>query len=442
MKEAYISVIIPVYNTSEYLEMCISSIINQTLNNLEIICVDDGSTDGSLDILEHFAEQDARISVIHRESASGSAAIPRNIGLSQAKGKYVIFLDSDDYFDCQMLEKMYCCAEEKAADLVMCDCYVVSPVDGSLNNCEKALHHKYITQDGVFSFRDIPDTIFQISNAAVWHRLISRDLLMSYQLQFQENVPVLDDIFFVNLLQVLANRIYILDEKLVFYRETRPGGQTTAIARHKESVYLAFSQLNKYLIKKGFYCQVKKSLQNWTLDTLTWWYYEVKDITFERELFRLYRQHYFQELGLIDMKETDIYHNKIFYHFILCETYKPSAIVSLKPVAYALLQKMRKERPIFYGAGNNMKKILSLFSAEDAFDFAIWDEKADAIKEVNGCTIIRPDFVSHCSTGQKVIVTIEDETIFQDVCKKLQPLGYQLFHGIYNYYAPSISDLI
>ena len=110
-----ISVIIPVYNTAKYLEQCMSTLVNQTFREIELICINDGSTDESRDILKKFALSDERIRLIDRETASGSAALPRNIGLEQAKGKYVIFLDSDDYFAETMLEKLYEHAEKMNA---------------------------------------------------------------------------------------------------------------------------------------------------------------------------------------------------------------------------------------------------------------------------------------------------------------------------------------
>ena len=176
MKQPEISVVVPVYNTSAYLEQCMESILSQTFQNMEVICVDDGSTDKSLEILKRFAKRDSRITVLHRDGASGSAAVPRNMGLERAKGTYVIFLDSDDYIDLQMFEKMLVCAKKQNADLVMCDNYVVSSRNGLVKDRDGELHHKYITDHitgNVFSYQDIPDTIFQISNAAVWHRMIS-----------------------------------------------------------------------------------------------------------------------------------------------------------------------------------------------------------------------------------------------------------------------------
>ena len=106
-----VSVILPVYNASDYLHQCMDSIVGQTLKDIEIICVDDGSTDNSLDILKEYEQKDKRVKVIQQKNAGAGAA--RNNGLSIATGEYLSFLDSDDFFEPDMLEKAYEKAKEE-----------------------------------------------------------------------------------------------------------------------------------------------------------------------------------------------------------------------------------------------------------------------------------------------------------------------------------------
>lgn len=116
---AKISVIIPVYNVEEYLERCLNSVVNQTFKDLEIICVNDGSTDSSGEILQKFARKDARIKIIKRPNGGLSAA--RNTGLEVMSGEYFAFLDSDDWIDLNFYEKLYEKAKEFDADIAMTD---------------------------------------------------------------------------------------------------------------------------------------------------------------------------------------------------------------------------------------------------------------------------------------------------------------------------------
>ena len=115
-----ISVIVPVYNAEKYLKRCINSILNQSYKELEIILVDDGSTDQSLNICKCFADIDTRIKLIHQENSGVAAA--RNAGIRLATGEYITFVDSDDYIDYYMYEKMIEIVDQYHCDIVMCDC--------------------------------------------------------------------------------------------------------------------------------------------------------------------------------------------------------------------------------------------------------------------------------------------------------------------------------
>lgn len=114
--ESLISIVVPVYNVGKYLPQCLDSIIGQTYQNLEIICVNDGSTDNSLDILEEYGAKDSRIKIVTQENHGASAA--RNRGMQEVKGKYLMFVDGDDWIDRDTCKKTVTVAEEKKADLV------------------------------------------------------------------------------------------------------------------------------------------------------------------------------------------------------------------------------------------------------------------------------------------------------------------------------------
>ena len=112
-----VSVIIPVYNTEKYLRRCFDSVVNQTLSDIEIICINDCSTDNSLEILQEYASKDKRIKLIDFKVNKG-AAIARNIGIDAATGEYIGFVDSDDFVDLDFYEKLYKKAAETGADAV------------------------------------------------------------------------------------------------------------------------------------------------------------------------------------------------------------------------------------------------------------------------------------------------------------------------------------
>ena len=113
-----ISVVMPIYNASDYLKPAIDAVLGQTLRDIELICVDDGSTDNSLAIIKEYQQGDERVRIVTESNAGPSIA--RNKGLARARGKYVIFLDADDFYEHTLLEKLYGLAEEKNLDIAIC----------------------------------------------------------------------------------------------------------------------------------------------------------------------------------------------------------------------------------------------------------------------------------------------------------------------------------
>lgn len=145
-----ISVIIPVYNTGKYLSRCLDSIINQTFNNLEIICINDGSTDNSATILEKYATKDKRIKIITQENSGLSAT--RNVGLKNMSGQYVSFIDSDDWIDADYYETLLNLIEQNNADIVMAGMRIANDKKISDNNTPNI-----VTDDFVQKVKNLPN---------------------------------------------------------------------------------------------------------------------------------------------------------------------------------------------------------------------------------------------------------------------------------------------
>lgn len=210
----YVSVIIPVYNTAKYLNKCIESVINQTLKNIEVILVDDGSMDNSYDILSYFRLKDERVKIFKQKNLY--AGVARNNGLKHAIGEYVFFLDSDDYIDSTCLEKMYIKAKKTGTDIVLCSSLIyIENTKQFKRNC--FLNVANISKD-TFNVFDYPDEIFRCTNSAPMTKLYRRKFIEKNGILFSK-YRTSNDIYFTSIAQVQANSISFINEDLVTYRE-------------------------------------------------------------------------------------------------------------------------------------------------------------------------------------------------------------------------------
>lgn len=205
MKKSLISIIIPVYNVSQYLPRCLDSLINQTYKNIEIIIVNDGSTDNSLEICKNYAEKDSRIKLIDKENGGISSA--RNAGLSIAEGKWISFVDSDDFIDLDTYEIALNTALEKQTKLVQWNMII------SKDSNEVAVLHS-LTE----GFIDLSEnkTLPWILNT-VYTKLIHRDLLNTLNLTFINGLSIVEDICFSYRLYEEAGKFYYIDKAFYHY---------------------------------------------------------------------------------------------------------------------------------------------------------------------------------------------------------------------------------
>lgn len=164
-----ISVIIPIYNTEKYLQECLDSVINQSFADIEIICINDGSTDSSLSILESYAQKDERIKVLSQSNKG--QAVARNIGLDLAKGEYIFFLDSDDYLHKDALKAFYQVAVSSKAPIVVSNNFLKKSKDTAFKdkaeNIDFELHHNTLTD--LLSQRYI--------SSVAWNKLYKKEVL-------------------------------------------------------------------------------------------------------------------------------------------------------------------------------------------------------------------------------------------------------------------------
>ena len=269
-----VSVIIPVYNVEQYLRECLNSVIKQTLKEIEIICVDDGSTDNSLSILKEYAEKDHRITIITQKNLH--AGVARNAGLAVAKGEYVSFLDSDDFFELNMLEEMYKKATKYKSDITICHVKMYEMNNETITNCLWGLHDDIVGKKDHFKTRDFADKIFQFNQGWVWDKIYKRQFVKQKQLFFQ-NTRTSNDLLFCFLAFALSTKISIVEDYLLTHRLHRVNSLENSREKSYKSICYAVLAVKRFLEKYNVYNIYKQSFVNYVIGNFIWNYNTLKE---------------------------------------------------------------------------------------------------------------------------------------------------------------------
>lgn len=215
-----VSVILPCYNVEQYIEKCITSLCEQSLKDIEIICVDDGSTDATPQLLDALSTEDERVIVLHQNNKGAGAA--RNAGLKLAQGEYLSILDSDDLYNKKMLETAYVKAVLTNADVVMFRSSQYLQQTKEYRETPWAIKREQLPNTEIFNISDIRPNAFWAFQGWTWDKLFRADFVRSHELQFQE-LRIYNDMYFTFAACLLANRMSYIDQVLIHQRK-RGGG--------------------------------------------------------------------------------------------------------------------------------------------------------------------------------------------------------------------------
>ena len=251
-----VSVIIPVYNTESYIAQCLDSMINQTLKETEIICVDDGSTDNAINILREYERKDSRIKVIAQENKGAGAA--RNAAIEIAKGKYFVFVDADDYAEPDYLELMYNKIISQDSDICVCSAAREDVKSNRFFIEKRLLDLSLAPKKDVFSHKDDPKNFLQFTNTVAWNKMFKRELILKNNLRFQE-IERCNDYFFVYACLIKADKITIVDKVLYTQRINHGINLHSALYRSPFCFLEASSKLYNWMIDQGLYEELQSS---------------------------------------------------------------------------------------------------------------------------------------------------------------------------------------
>lgn len=311
LKLVKVSVIVPVYNVEEYIRECLDSLCNQSLADIEIICVDDGSTDSSKEILKEYESQQSNITVINQENKGLSGA--RNTGMKHASGEYIYFIDSDDMLVPTALEVMYFVADKLSLDLLI---FKIINFDDETRQKIKSDYYdmeflKDIVGENVFSHNDVSDVLFRIA-VTIQGKLFKRELIQD--MEFVEGLIFEDNPFFIEAI-LNAKRIYFLDDYL--YLKRVRSGSITQSADERFYDYIPISEMLIDICKRyGVYDLYKSQLYAKTIGNIFFRFTEVSD-EYKLPFFEKIKQYFSSKKEEYDNDEVfqngDERYREIFY---------------------------------------------------------------------------------------------------------------------------------
>lgn len=246
INQAKISVIVPVYNTEKYLSKCLDSILNQSLKDLEVIVVNDGSKDQSQQMIDRYVAKDSRVISIVKENGGLSDA--RNVGIDEANGDYVAFIDSDDYIDSLMFEEMYTLAKKHQSEIVLCDLVKVDEYGNEFRDLPQSpqLPEKIILKDDL--------TIFGEMSCFACNKIFKRSLFEKHR--FQKGIHF-EDIELIPKLVLDSNVLSKINQPFYKYFE-RQDSITKTHTRKGLDMFIALNNVSDYFIKSKYQNQTKE----------------------------------------------------------------------------------------------------------------------------------------------------------------------------------------
>ncbi len=267
-----ISVIVPVYNAAAYLATCLDSIFGQTLTEIEVICVEDGSTDGSLSILQKYVQKESRLIVLTQ--ANKGPGYARNTAIAQAKGEYIAFVDADDYIDKTLFEKAYRLARQQQADVVQFNYTEYREITGKYKEIDlaKKLQKEYgyqLRKNGFYNKQIISQGLFYNLYNQVWNRIYRRDFIVAHQIHFSTSHNAEDHLFTIGVL-LFADKIYCLNESLYTYRVRMGSACHTWSEQDIVWTYQNIAQLKAYLQQQDLYERYQQEFDRYCARVLYW----------------------------------------------------------------------------------------------------------------------------------------------------------------------------
>ena len=312
-----LSVIIPVYNCEKYLRQCLDSVLGQSLRDVEILCVDDGSTDASPTILAEYASRDERIVVITQPNGGAGAA--RNTGLSRATGEYLLFLDGDDWFERDYFEAAVNRISADHADICICGYEAFDAKTGETlpSNWDKK---KGLLPPDAFSPEEVSGKIFQLTDGQVWDKLYRRSFVERSGIRFPA-IRAAEDTAFMYRTLLSAERVTSLQRVFVHYRINRAGSVSKSFTAYQSAPFDSFELIYDFLRERGLMPKYERSFKNWAMEYLVWQVNNMPDSGIRKQYLTLLKEKWFPELRFERGENAGIYRKYLLAKFVPTSLY-------------------------------------------------------------------------------------------------------------------------
>ena len=297
-----ISVVMPVYNAGEYLTRAIGDVLSQTLTDLELIIVDDGSTDNSRSIINSFMKRDKRIKLLSQ--FNGGPSIARNAGLAEAKGDYIIFLDADDFYEKDLLASLYAAAEKDNLDIAVARFDIYNDSQNKYTAPMDEPHSGIFVSGGVTSKNEYPDFILSSTTGYVWNKLFKASFVKNMELSFDPELYVFEDVYFVCSAIALAERVGRIDQVLIHHRVYSEQSRERLFRKYYSQVPIIYKKLKEFLMHHGMYIPLKRGYLNFSAGRC----YRVYNLLWDdgkEKLWNMLHDGYYAEFNWHQHEKTD-----------------------------------------------------------------------------------------------------------------------------------------
>lgn len=258
--EIKISVIMPIYNAYDYLRPAIDSVLDQTLREIELICIDDGSTDHSLAIIKEYQQNDPRVRIVTENNAGPSTA--RNKGIIRARGEYIIFLDADDFYEPTLLEALYTRATADSLDITVVSFDLYNNKQARFVPAINEIHDSIFAHGAVVSKNEFPDYILQSTTGYAWNKLFKTSFIREKELTFAPELYVFEDVHYVATALSLAERLGKIDDVLIHHRVYSEQSRAKLFRKYYHQVPVVYLKIKEHLMQHGMYIPLVRSYLN------------------------------------------------------------------------------------------------------------------------------------------------------------------------------------